>query len=147
MAALSSCSIPIREALFSAWRLGGTCAFCAETYPKARTFPLTSENLSGHGIGRHQSIFERPKAAIGACAAKARFVRIAVIGSAKMLRFIANVRFGEAAPQRRNRLRMSRKGRSRRSTLRAGICRSLRHALMSAQRDKAVKFADLGNDR
>jgi hypothetical protein len=33
--------------------------------------------------------------------------RIAVIGSAKMLRFIANVRFGEAVPQRRNRLRMS----------------------------------------
>jgi hypothetical protein len=39
---------------------------------------------------------------------------IAVIGSAKMLRSIANVRFGEAAPQRRNRLRMSAKGRSRR---------------------------------
>jgi len=28
-----------------------------------------------------------------------------------MLRSIANVRFGEAAPQRRNRLRMSAKGR------------------------------------
>jgi hypothetical protein len=33
-----------------------------------------------------------------------RFVRIAVIGSANMLRSIANVRFGEAAPQRRDRL-------------------------------------------
>jgi hypothetical protein len=29
---------------------------------------------------------------------------IAVIGSANMLRSIANVRFGEAAPQRRDRL-------------------------------------------
>jgi hypothetical protein len=36
-----------------------------------------------------------------------------------MLRFIANVRFGEAAPQRRNRLRMSGKGRSCHSTPRA----------------------------
>ena len=31
-----------------------------------------------------------------------------------MLRFIANVRFEEAAPQRRNRLRMSAKGREQR---------------------------------
>ncbi|MDE0984886.1 MAG: hypothetical protein OSA52_09565 [Yoonia sp.] len=46
-----------------------------------------------------------------ASTAQGGFVRIAVIGSTKMLRSIANVRFGEAAPQRRNRLRMSAKGR------------------------------------
>jgi hypothetical protein len=44
---------------------------------------------------------------IGAAAARVHIVRIAVIGYAKMLRPIANVRFEEAAPQRRNRMRMS----------------------------------------
>lgn len=42
---------------------------------------------------------------------KVRKFRIAVIVSAKMLRSIANVRFGEAAPQRHNGLRMSGEGR------------------------------------
>ena len=45
-------------------------------------------------------------------AANASKARDAVIGSAKMLRSIANVRFGEAAPQRHNRLRMAGLGRS-----------------------------------
>jgi hypothetical protein len=58
--------------------------------------------------------FERwktQKAAFSTAASNWRFVRIAVIGPAKMLRSIANVRFGEAAPQRRDRLQMSALGR------------------------------------
>jgi len=60
---------------------------------------------------KRQPIERLAKPDFGATAAKANFVHIAVIGSTKMLRSIANVRFGEAAPQRRNRLRMSAKGR------------------------------------
>jgi len=40
------------------------------------------------------------KADIGANAENGSFVRIAVIGATKMLRSIANVRFGEAALRR-----------------------------------------------
>ena len=38
-------------------------------------------------------------------------VRIAAIDPTKLLRAVANVRFGEAAPQRRDHLRMSALGR------------------------------------
>jgi hypothetical protein len=60
--------------------------------------------------------FERwktPKAAFSAAVSNWRFVGIAAIWAVKLLRSIANVRFGEAAPQRRDRLQMSGKGRSR----------------------------------
>jgi hypothetical protein len=48
---------------------------------------------------------------------KVRFVRIAAIGFAQMLRSIANDRFREAETQRLDYLRMSGKGRSRQHLL------------------------------
>ena len=85
--------------------------------------------------------FERwktPKSAFSTAASNWRFVRIAVIGPAKMLRSIANVRFGEAAPQRRDRLQMSGKGRSCRSTQMADC----RHSLQVRNRKGSAKKAD-----
>lgn len=54
---------------------------------------------------------EAHKAAIGARAASGSKVRIADIGPMKMLRSIANVRFGEAATQRPTNSRMAAMGR------------------------------------
>jgi hypothetical protein len=64
-------------------------------------------------------------------------VRIAVIGSFKMLRSIANARFGEAALQHRYHLRMSGKGRSYRSIPRAGRRRSLQACALKVSNREA----------
>lgn len=73
-------------------------------------FATASANHLRRGVP-HSRVFNCTNAVIHPNLSNDRSVRIAAIDPTKLLRAVANVRFGEAAPQRRDHLRMSALGR------------------------------------